>query len=869
MSTLVSLHHVTRYRYDRPVALGPHAIRLRPAPYGRTAVPSYSLTVSPEQHYVNWQHDPHGNWIARYVFGEKTTELVVTVDLLADIAIANPFDFLIETYADSIPFSYSDELRQDLGAYLEPEPAGPRLTSLLATISRTPRSTVEFLVDLNQRVSREVRYLVRMDPGVQTPEETLEAASGSCRDSAWVLIQVLRHLGLAARFVSGYLIQLKPDIVAADGPAGVAQDFADLHAWAEVYLPGAGWVGFDPTSGLMCGGGDVPLAATPHHRSAAPITGSVEPADVRFDVEMTVSRVADRPRVSLPFSEGAWAALDALGEAVDRDLVAQDVRLTTGGEPTFVSLDDYQSAEWRTAALGGDKKARAGELVRRLARRFAPGALLHCGRGKWYPGEAQPRWAFSLHWRRDGKPVWRDRDLISADTADVARIIEDAHSLTAGIAEALGLATANVIPAFEDPLHLLDKEAALPINIDPLDPAMAAGDARARMVRALQEQVGVPAGYVLPLWPVHSGAASARWISEAWEFRRGKLLLLTGDGPVGDRLPLGALPHIDPADYPVDTPLDPLADRDDLPEPDALRATVGAQPTPCQPEPVRTALSVEPREGQLCVFMPPLDRLDDYLVLVGAVEAAAAARKIAVRIEGYRPPVDPRVNSLSVTPDPGVIEVNVHPAASWREAIEITRGVYEDAQGGASRQREIPDGRPPDRHRRRQSRGARRRRARGQSVPAPARPPQEHRALLAAASRAVIPVLRPVRRTHQPGAARRRGAPRLAARTGDRASRTCRCRARARRRVRGWSTAVPQPPGRCDRQYPPRRDLHRQALLARQPDRPIGPGRVPRLRDAADARMSLAQQLLVRALVTWFWREPQARQCVALGHRAA
>ena len=473
MSVLVSLHHVTRYRYDRPVALGPHAIRLRPAPYSRARVPSYSLKVAPEQHYVNWQHDPHGNWIARYVFSDITTELVVTVDLTAEIAVINPFDFLIEIDAATVPFRYPDELRRELGAYLELEPAGPRLKAFLATISLAPRDTIEFLVDLNSRLSREIRYLVRMEPGVQTPEETLEAASGSCRDSAWVLVQMLRHLGLAARFVSGYLVQLKPDIVAREGPVGVTADFADLHAWAEVYLPGAGWVGFDPTSGLVCGGGHLPLAATPHYNSAAPITGSVGSAEASFEVEMTVTRVADRPRVTMPFSEDAWAALDALGEAVDRDLVAQDVRLTTGGEPTFVSLDDYQSAEWRTAPLGPMKRARAGELVRRLAQRFAPGALLHCGHGKWYPGEAQPRWAFSLHWRRDGKPVWRDMALFAGEVAGGAASVADAQALAAGIARQVGLAADYVIPAFEDPMLLLVKEAELPINHDPLDPEVA------------------------------------------------------------------------------------------------------------------------------------------------------------------------------------------------------------------------------------------------------------------------------------------------------------------------------------------------------------------------------------------------------------
>jgi uncharacterized protein (DUF2126 family) len=714
MAILTSLHHVTRYLYDRPVALGPQTVRLRPAPHTRTRVPSYSLKVKPANHFVNWQQDPYGNWLARFVFSEKTTEFTIAVDLLADISVINPFDFFVEPFADQFPFSFSEDFRRELVAYFEPEPAGPRLTAFLASIPRTPRNTVDFLVELNQRLKQEIGYLIRMEPGVQTPEETLTSASGSCRDTAWLQVQILRQLGLPARFVSGYLIQLKPDVKALDGPVGADKDFTDLHAWTEVYLPGAGWIGLDATSGLLCGEGHLPLAATPHFNSAAPITGAVDPAEVLFSFEMNVTRIAEKPRVTFPFSDEAWAALDALGEKVDADLATNDVRLTMGGEPTFVSVDDYQSAEWNTAAVGPTKRVRADTIIRRLRDRFAPGGLLHYGQGKWYPGEPLPRWAFSLFWRRDGLPIWRDAKLIATETGKYPASADDARRFTERVAARLGIALEHVLPAFEDPAELLRKEGELPENVDPTDPKLDDPQERARIMRAFERRLSSPAGYVLPVarWTVQ---AKPGWVSELWQLRRGHIFLMPGDSAIGFRLPLTSLPHVPPTEYPHLVPADPFAARNELPDPEtaaqahaaqtrefaatphlapaasALRGSLSAvqtaqigvtptrRPPPSAGIPVRTALTVEPRDGHLCVFMPPVERLEDYLELLAIIEATAAALGMPVQVEGYTPPPDPRLNLIKVTPDPGVIEVNVHPAANWREAVDITRSLYDEA----------------------------------------------------------------------------------------------------------------------------------------------------------------------------------------------
>jgi uncharacterized protein (DUF2126 family)/transglutaminase-like putative cysteine protease len=696
MSILVGLHHATRYSYDRPIGLGPQIVRLRPAPHCRTRIPSYSLNVTPAQHFVNWQQDPYGNWLARFVFPEKATELTITVDLLADLEVINPFDFFVEPYAETWPFNFAPELHDDLAVFLQSEPAGPRLKEFLQSISREPRNTVDFLVELNQRLQHLVRYLIRMEPGVQTPEETLAAGAGSCRDTAWLFVQVLRHIGLPARFVSGYLIQLRPDVKPLEGAAGTEFDFTDLHAWTEVYLPGAGWIGLDPTSGLLCGEGHIPVAATPHFRSAAPISGNVEPCEVSFAYDMSVQRLNERPRVTAPFSDDAWQALDALGEKVDADLAARDVRLTMGGEPTFVSIDDYQSAEWNTDAVGPTKRVRADELIRRLRDRFAPGGLLHYGQGKWYPGEPLPRWAFALYWRRDGVPIWSDDSLIAREAAATAPSHQDAERFAEGVAARLGITADYVQPAYEDPADRMLKQGLVPDNIDPRDPKVDDPAERARILSLydlslFDSHAGEPAGFVLPLqrWTVR---AKPGWLSEVWRTRRGKLFLSSGDSPLGFRLPLQSLPYVAPADYPHLVPADPFAERRPLPSGNAAttplpaakapvkRATPVASAAPAAGSiPVRTALSVEARNGRLCVFMPPVETLNDYLELLATIEATAAELGLPVHVEGYAPPPDPRLNVLKVTPDPGVIEVNIQPATSWREAVAITNGCYDDA----------------------------------------------------------------------------------------------------------------------------------------------------------------------------------------------
>jgi uncharacterized protein (DUF2126 family)/transglutaminase-like putative cysteine protease len=694
MSIRVALHHKTSYRYDRPVQLSPQVIRLRPAPHCRTPVTAYSLKVEPRGHFVNWQQDPHSNYLARVIFPDRVCCFSVEVDLVCELKVINPFDFFLEEYADRMPFTYDESLAKSLKPFLETGTPGPRIKALLESIDLSPISTIGFLVNLNQRVQHLVRYLVRMEPGVQTPEDTLKLKSGSCRDSAWLLVHVLRNLGLAARFVSGYLIQLKADMKPVEGPSGPVQDFTDLHAWTEVYLPGAGWVGLDPTSGLFAGEGHIPLAASPEPEAAAPISGGVEPSEVEFVHEMHVTRVHEDPRVTLPYTEEQWQRIDALGCQVDQDLRKGDVRLTMGGEPTFVSLDDMDGAEWNTEALGEQKRLMAGRLIDRLRERFAPGALLHYGEGKWYPGEQLPRWALTCYWRSDGVPLWQDRTLLASHEETYKFNAEDAQRFTQTLARRLRLDPEYAQPAFEDPIFYMQRECQLPVNVDPLDNHVEDPWERERIRKVFERGLSTPVGFVLPLQR-GAGKSGPEWQTGLWMLRGPHLFMTPGDSPVGLRLPLPSLPWVAREDATPLIPVDPMVNRGALPVPPRISpADPVFQPKSGKdrardkkpaigesaPWIVRTALCVEPREGRMCIFMPPLKTAEEYIDLLAAVEDTAEHLAMPVVIEGYTPPHDPRIQHIKVTPDPGVIEVNIQPARDWTELRRIITTLYAEAR---------------------------------------------------------------------------------------------------------------------------------------------------------------------------------------------
>jgi uncharacterized protein (DUF2126 family)/transglutaminase-like putative cysteine protease len=684
MAIRVALHHQTKYEFDRLINVSPHEVRLRPAAHARTPLLAYSLSVEPAKHFVNWQQDPYGNYIARYVFPEKIQSLVFTVDLVADMTVINPFDFFVEKYAEKFPFNYTEQQSFELSPYLQAEPMCTPLADWLASaktsLANKPIGIADFLVAMNQRLQADIAYTLRMEPGVQTPEQTLTLRSGSCRDTAWLLVQIMRNLGLAARFVSGYLIQLTADIKALDGPSGTAVDFTDLHAWVEVFIPGAGWVGMDPTSGLLTGEGHIPLACTAVPSSAAPITGFTDIAEVTFKHEMTITRIHEDPRVTKPYTDLDWKQIDKLGNRVDTDLKKHDVRLTQGGEPTFVSIDDMEGAEWNTEAHGEKKRELAGKLAVKLKSQFAKGGLLHYGQGKWYPGEPLPRWAISMFWRVDGKPIWHDASLFSEELIDDGYDLAQARSFTYALSKHLGFPKACVIPAHEDVMHQTLLEEKLPDNIDPLTVNLKDSEERRRLARLLEQGLGEVVGFVMPI-KAEEGKKSGNWLTSKWPLKREHLYLLTGDSPMGYRLPLASLPWVLPEDMEPTFEVDPFEMSQLLADVNVNAVkTKHKKAKPEANEVIHTALCIQVRKGRLYVFMPPLPRLDDYLALIKTVENVASELQLKLWIEGYPPPRDAKVQMLSVTPDPGVIEVNIQPAKTWKELVHNISFLYEEAR---------------------------------------------------------------------------------------------------------------------------------------------------------------------------------------------
>lgn len=360
-----------------------------------------------------------------------------------------------------------------------------------------------------------------------------------------------------------------------------------------------------------------------------------------------------------------------------------DVRLTMGGEPTFVSIDDMDSAQWNTKALGADKLKLAKDLLISLKDKFSTQALLHYGQGKWYPGEELPRWALGCFWRTDGEALWHDPSLLARVDKDYQHTIEDAESFGLHLCERLGIHTQYLQPAYEDSLYYLWLERSLPESANPKKAKLSDDLERRRLAKLLGRGLESISGYVIPV-----SFDGQRWRSSLWQMRSDVITLIPGDSPMGYRLPLDSLPHVSEEEVPPER--DPFETREALPAyslTDTVAQRQQPQESPIQDEKsdkktvdvIRTSICVEPRDGRLHLFLPPVTHLEHYVELIYQIESTAHALSISVVIEGYEPPKDYRLQKFLITPDPGVIEVNIHPSKSWQELVDNTEILYEQA----------------------------------------------------------------------------------------------------------------------------------------------------------------------------------------------
>lgn len=692
MTTRVALSHRIDRRFNRHVRLSTHWLRLRPAPHCQPEVEAYSLRIDTNPHFINWLRDPFENHLGRLDFPEQVNQVCLEVELLLKLNPRNPFDFLVEADAARYPLSYSEQHRKELAPYLRLGKFGPHMDAWLARLPRQKDYIVEFLGNLNLHINNAIALAMGFLPGPVDCESVLRRGTASAWEIAWLAALSLRALGLATRFTSGYKVLLAAD--------PTQTNFASLHAWTEVFLPGAGWIGLDPAAGVFTTEAYVPLACAPDPLRAIQFSGYREDCDEQINEQVQIRILqshtpARSDRASMP------VILRALGNEVDRTLMESDTELATSMELAFVAAAKGTSAEWTTAAIGADKRRAAEALATGLARRLAPGAAFMESQGEWFAGEGCPRWRLSCLFRDDGKAICESAQLATPNHADANRNTRsEARALAIELLEQLQLGQNWLIPAYEDGLHELASNPGL-LDFAPNPDELNDPFKRQALAERLSSTLGEPVGFVIPLrWDY----VQSRWSSGQWRFRRGGLFLTPGSSQMGYRLPLNSLataesdrfePHLERSPF-EERPADPgihgetsARHSDYSPPMPVLDFADAIDPLPAP----KTALCVELRNGRLSVFIPPLSHLEHFLALTAAIDRAARKLDVAVTLEGYDPAEDYRLRRIVLEPDCGVLRVKLPPARSLGQQYDLLKACYDEAEKlGLHGQRVLSDG---------------------------------------------------------------------------------------------------------------------------------------------------------------------------------